>query len=58
MEAATERLVRQRAGGRCEYCRLPQEVSPIVFEVDHIVARKHGGADEAENLCLACFYWK
>ena len=24
MDAALERLVRQRAGGRCEYCRLPQ----------------------------------
>ena len=56
MDAATERLVRQRAGERCEYCRLPQAITPMPFEVDHIIARKHGGADEVENLCLACFY--
>ena len=27
MDAALERLVRQRADGRCEYCRLPQPAS-------------------------------
>ncbi len=25
------------------------------FHVDHIIATKHGGTDDAENLCLACY---
>ena len=29
MDAATERLVRKRAAGRCEYCRLPQSWSGL-----------------------------
>jgi hypothetical protein len=43
MEAALERLVRQRASGRCKYCRLPQAASGIPFEIDHIRARQHHG---------------
>jgi HNH endonuclease len=55
MEAATRRLVRQRAQGRCEYCRLPQAAQPFVtFHVEHIIARQHGGSDDPMNLCLAC----
>lgn len=56
MEAALERLVRHRAGGRCEYCRLPQAASRVPFEIDHIIARKHRGRTVAGNLCLSCFY--
>jgi len=26
------------------------------FEIDHIIARKHGGQSVASNLCLSCFY--
>ena len=48
--------VRQRAKGRCEYCRLPQEASSVPFEIDHIVSRKHDGLTTLENLALACFY--
>ncbi len=55
MDAATRRLVRQRAEGRCEYCRLPQAAQPFVaFHVEHIIARQHGGSDEPGNLCIAC----
>jgi len=25
-----------------------------LFQIEHIVARSHGGSDEAENLALAC----
>lgn len=48
--------VRRRAGGRCEYCRLPQAAASIPFEIDHIISRKHGGRTAASNLALACFY--
>jgi hypothetical protein len=50
-------LVRARAHFRCEYCGLEQGLAPlVVFHVEHIVPRKHGGGDEMENLALACFH--
>ena len=48
-------LVWQRAVSLCEYCRMPQAFDDIPFEIDHIIARKHRGATEADNLALACF---
>ena len=56
MNAALESLVRQRAGGRCEYCRLPQGGSRAAFEIDHIIARQHRGRTVAGNLALSCLY--
>jgi hypothetical protein len=46
----------ERAGGRCEYCRFPQDAALLAFEVEHIVAEKHGGTTTADNLALACPY--
>ena len=54
MDARLRQLVRERAGGRGEYCGLRQEQEPLPFHVEHIVARQHGGKDAAENLALAC----
>ena len=54
MDSATSELVRQRAGHRCEYCRLPQSTSALRFHFEHIIARQHGGTDDAQNLALAC----
>lgn len=56
MTAALERLVRLRAGGHCEYCRLPQTGSRVPFEIDHVIARKHGGRTIASNLAVSCIY--
>jgi hypothetical protein len=56
MDAALERLVWCRAKDRCEYCHLPQGLSPLPHEIDHIIARKHQGPTEAENLALSCFF--
>lgn len=50
------RLVVARAGDCCEYCRIGQSSRVIDFAVDHIIAEKHGGPTEADNLCLSC-YW-
>jgi hypothetical protein len=55
MERALEELVWRRAGGRCEYCQVPQALDRLPFEIDHIIARKHHGPTRASNLCLACF---
>ena len=54
MDAALLELVRHRADGVCEYCRLPQQFSELRFHVEHIIPRQHGGTDDAENLALAC----
>jgi HNH endonuclease len=55
MDATTRRAVRERAGNRCEYCLLPQIDSPLAsLQIEHVVARKHGGDDSLENLALAC----
>ncbi len=48
------RLVIERAQGRCEYCRVSAEDVFLPHEIDHIVAEKHGGSTEPENLSLCC----
>jgi hypothetical protein len=45
-----------RAGQRCEYCHLPAAVYPLPFQIDHIIARQHGGKTRLENLALACLH--
>jgi hypothetical protein len=32
-----------------------QDFDEATFEIDHIIARKHGGLTLASNLCLSCF---
>ena len=54
--AALRRTVFERAAGRCEYCLYPQEMAFLAFEVEHIVAEKHGGPTASDNLALACPY--
>ena len=57
MAAAIRALVCERAGGRCEYCLLPQSAEGFfAFHIEHIVARQHGGGDGLENLALACYH--
>ncbi len=46
--------VRQQAGYCCEYCRLAEAGRLARFHIDHIIAIKHGGTDDDNNLCLAC----
>lgn len=46
--------VRERAQKRCEYCQLPEDAGWAVHEVDHVVARKHGGKTALDNLAYAC----
>lgn len=52
--AALRRLVRERAEDRCEYCLIPETVTFAPHWIDHIVAEKHGGQTEAENLANSC----
>lgn len=55
MDAETRRRVRERAGGRCEYCHLPVRAQTLQqFHIEHITPIKHGGTDDDENLAVAC----
>jgi hypothetical protein len=54
IDAATRRLVIERAGNRCEYCRLPQAAYAATFNVDHVVASQHRRDDGHSNLALSC----
>jgi HNH endonuclease len=56
MDDALRQSVWQRAGFRREYCQLPQEYSILLFEIDHVIARKHRGKTILSNLALCCFY--
>ncbi|MEH2410400.1 HNH endonuclease [Nostoc sp.] len=52
---ALRRLVEERANYRCEYCQLPAGVAFFPHEIDHVIAQKHGGATDADNLALTCW---
>ena len=56
IDSALEALVRKRAEHRCEYCHFPEHLAEVPFQIDHILARQHGGTTEAENLALACAF--
>ena len=54
MDAELRQRVWQRAAQRCEYCQVPAEVALLPFQIDHIIAGKHGGLTIADNLALSC----
>ncbi len=50
------RHVWERAEHRCEYCRIPYPAYRLPFQIDHVIARQHGGDTVAENLALCCLH--
>jgi hypothetical protein len=38
----------------CEYCHALQAFYPERFQIDHIIAKQHGGATSLQNLALCC----
>ncbi len=56
MDEALQQQVFLRAGGICEYCRMPQRLTRLPFQIDHIIAEKHAGPTVLENLALACLH--
>ncbi len=57
MKASIRRLVRARAGQRCEYCRLHEDDLPLFpFHIEHILPKKHGGTDNPKTLGWSCHY--
>jgi len=55
IKAELRRQVIDRAGGCCEYCRIKQSERSIDFAIDHVIAEKHRGPTNADNLCLSCY---
>lgn len=48
--------VRERANRICEYCHLPDALTTLPFQIDHIIAEKHGGLTILENLAYCCLH--
>ena len=47
-------LVSARARHACEYCRAPEIVFNLPFEVEHIAPQSRGGETTENNLALSC----
>jgi hypothetical protein len=54
ISAPLRRLVYERAHKACEYCLIPEIAVFASHEIDHVIAEKHGGQTEADNLALSC----
>src|SRR5688572_21289574 len=54
MKSSLRSLIRRRAKGRCEYCRIPVRFEALPAQVDHVIAIQHGGKTARRNLALAC----
>ncbi len=50
-------VVIERAHQRCEYCHRPDDdnLNAYPHEIDHVIAKKHGGDTVSMNLAYACF---
>jgi HNH endonuclease len=48
------RFVCERADRACEYCLIPEIAVLVSHEIDHVIAEKHGGQTDENNLALAC----
>ncbi len=55
ISASLRRYVEERASFLCEYCLFDSSLSFFPHEVDHIIAVKHGGKTDQDNLALACW---
>ena len=49
-----ENHIRDRAGGRCEYCQMHQALQGATFHIEHVIPRSRGGLTQTDNLAWAC----
>ena len=52
--AELAKQVEIRAAGRCEYCRMHQELQGATFHVEHVTPKSAGGKDDLDNLAWSC----
>jgi hypothetical protein len=53
--APLRRLVEERSNFKCEYCLIPTATAFFPHEIDHVIAQKHGGLANADNLAFSCW---
>jgi hypothetical protein len=46
--------IRRKFYGACAYCRSPENLMGVIFEIDHIIPLVEGGKTNEENLCFCC----
>jgi len=51
---AKRKIVIKRANNCCEYCKIHQSDAFQKHQIEHIIALKHGGSSDIDNLALAC----
>jgi 5-methylcytosine-specific restriction endonuclease McrA len=54
MDDAIREAVAARAAHCCEYRRIRETDDAYSFHVEHIIALKHGGSTELDNLAYSC----
>ena len=54
LTGAQKRLIIERSGGLCEYCKCPEDYSLKSFDFDHILPESKGGPTSPENIAYAC----
>uniref|UniRef100_UPI004056FFA9 HNH endonuclease n=1 Tax=Candidatus Electrothrix sp. TaxID=2170559 RepID=UPI004056FFA9 len=54
ISVALRTLVYKRAKAACEYCLIPEMITFAPHQIDHIIAEKHSGETQQNNLALAC----
>ena len=52
--ASLRARVAARAQESCEYCLIHADYTAFKHEIDHVIAIKHDGATEEDNLAYAC----
>jgi len=55
-ESGLRSFVARRAGFCCEYCQLPEQHTRLPFQLDHVIASKHEGSSDPDNLAFACLH--
>lgn len=46
--------IRRKFYGAYAYCRSPENLMGVIFEIDHIIPLVEGGKSHEENLCFCC----
>ncbi|MFN8483287.1 MAG: HNH endonuclease signature motif containing protein [Anaerolineae bacterium] len=54
LSSDVQRIVIERAQGRCEYCQSRADYATETFAVEHITPLSRGGTNDLVNLALAC----
>ena len=55
-DATLRDQVSLRAGSRCEYCQLLEKLVSTPFQLDHVIAEKHAGQTNLDNLAWSCLH--